>query len=518
MADFVITSTQGGLNNSDPPIAIADDQVTEAFDIEWVRSPLGARRRGATAISLAGSVIPVYEMVTFLQRHLPDETETSAQLWAMGVSGSSSALAYKDTTWHTVTPSEAITVTGTYKYQVQGQSLHGKNFLAYKSSVDRLHVWDGTSLRKSGLAEPAAPTGANDGGVGTFTGTRYYRVRYTVQSGGTTLRRSEPSNVLTFAPNGNDTGIVVTKPTTINESETHWELEASLDNANFYVLATTVVGTTTVTDTTDYLAGYAQTYDLSEDVGDYALIPSVRFLAADQDRLVYGGSFEDPDAASIVGWSPVANDPGSGNDERTPTDTDNFLNLDGLVGGGLTGLSNPVNGYIYAFKIGRIYKLIRTGSRAAAYEAVLLTDKRGAIEGSITEGIDQAGRPCLYFVDPTVGPCRLGNGGLLTCGADIERTWKTVNIDASLVARSLYYPANGQVHWWLAVDELTPDTHIVLHVRNTTDTPQGVRRGWAIWRGASRYVLACCLFAQNVDDGVSRSKVLQPFVSIGIGT
>ena len=47
---------------------------------------------------------------------------------------------------------------------------------------------------------------------------------------------------------------------------------------------TTVVGTTTATDSTAYSAGYA-TFTLSETSGDYTNIPSVRLLLAVDDRL-----------------------------------------------------------------------------------------------------------------------------------------------------------------------------------------------------------------------------------------
>lgn len=517
--DLVISDTRGGLNNSDPPIAIGPDQVTEAYNIEWVRSPVGARRRGATAISVAGSVIPTYEMVTFLHRHTGGASFSDDTLWALGVSGSSSSLVYKDTSWHTATLADTVDVTGVYKYRVKGQSLHGKLFLAYKSDEDRLHVWDGTTVRRAGIIEPsAAPTAADTGAAGTFSGTRYYRVRFTRQVSSVTVLRSEPSEVLTKVPSGVNTGLVVTKPSNPGDSETHWELEASLDNTDFYRIATTAIGTGTATDTTAFTTGYAAAGILSEDIGDYTLIGSARFLTADQDRLIWAGSFEDEDLASVVGWTVVNSDTtGVGNDERVPLDTDNTLNLDGLFGGGLTGLSSPANGYIYAFKLGHIYKLVRTGDRQDAYEAVLMTDKFGAIEGSVVEGVDQNGKPCVYFVDPRVGPMRLGTGGLLHMGKDIIRTWKSVNIDANLPCVSLYYPQNNQLNWWWAVNETTPDTHMVLHTENTREVPGGVRGGWAIWTGPSRYVLAATLYAQNIDDDTGRSKVLAPFVSIGIG-
>jgi hypothetical protein len=519
LADFSISSLRGGLNNTDPAIALPSDQVVVAENVEWTRSTLGERRRGSDAIDLTGSDLAGCDRIVWLHRHLPTTDEADAQLWALGItdgSPSTATLAYKDTSWHTVSISDALTIDGVSEYQVQGQTLHGKLFIAYNSGVDRLHVWDGTSLRRTGLAEPAAPTGANQGSGSLAATARYYRVRYTAQSGGVTLRRSEPSEVYTITPSGTGSAVRITKPASISEGETHWELELSADNANFYVIATTVVGTTTVDDTQDLTTLASAGFTLSEDIGDYSLIPSIRYLTADQDRLMGGGSFEDEDLASRVVWTPVYNDPGDGNDERIPIDTDNFLNLDGFEGGPLTGLSATINGYVFGFKNSHIYKLVRTGFRTRAYDAIPLTKERGALEGSIVPGIDQSGNPALYFLDLAVGACRFGANGLEPCGADIWETWKTVNINAaSIVSRGIYFPEHRQVHWWVATDDSdTPDTRIVLQTNETRSGDDGARRGWSIWTGPSAAALAVCLFSDNIDDDTDRNRTLKPFIAL----
>lgn len=516
MPDFTISSLRGGMNDSDPPIALPNDQCVLAENAEFIKSMLGERRRGSTAVDISGSDLVGNDRITFLHRHTPTSTNADSELWALGVTGTASSdLCRKTTTWAAVSPVDAITLTGGYQYQLSAQSLHGKLFVSYKSGQDRLHVWDGSAFRRTGLAEPADPT-AGDDGSGSFTGTRYYRIRYTVQSGGTTLRRSEPSNALMFVPSGSGSGVVVTKPASISESETHWELEASIDNANFYRIATTVVGTTTVTDTTAYNTGYALTGTLSEDIGDYSLIPSGRFLTADEDRLLVAGSFEDASMASRVSWTPVFNDPGDGNDERLPIDTDNFIDLDGAEGGALTGLSESVNGYIHAFKQNHIYRLVRTGIRTKAYEAVTLTKQRGALPGSIVSGVDQSGRPCIYFLDPSVGPCRIGTNGIQSCGADIRETWRTVNVNAAnVIARATFYPDARQVHWWVATDDADiPNLRLVLQTNEMRDTADGARRGWSIWTGPSSEALAVCMFSDNIDDNTARNNSLRPFIGV----
>ena len=515
MADILITSLQGGQSEL-APIALDVDQCVVARNVEWFKSPLGERRLGADAIDLTGSDLLTCDRIVFLYRHFPTTDPADAQLWALGITDGApdtATLAYKDTTWHTVSVSDAITLDGVSDYLMQAQTLHGKLFLAYNSAVDRLHVWDGTSLRRTGLAEPAAPTAANTGS-GTFSGTRYYRVRYTVQSSGVTLRRSEPSDVFTFAPSGSGSAARVTKPTTISESETHWELEASLDNVNFYVIATTVVGTTTADDTVVYATGYATAYSLSEDIGDYALIPSVKYLSADDDRLFMAGSFEDEALASRVMWTPVKNTDGVGNDERLETDTDPSLDLDNYEGGAVTGVSANVSGYVYVTKSTHIYQVTRTGVRTKAYEAIPLTKQRGGIIGSLVEGFDQAGRPFLFALDPDIGPIRIGGeNGVEPCGADLIDTWETVNLDAVVVARGVYFPEKKQVHWWIATGaSTTPDLRLVLHTTFMRDTPEGSRKGWAVWDGPSAAVLAVTLFATNIDADTDRTNVLAPVI------
>jgi hypothetical protein len=515
---IIIQSLRGGMNNSDPPISLADDQCVTAQNVEFWLSTVGERRRGSIAIDVTGSDFLTTDTCVFVYRHLPTTDLADAQLWVLAIRGGATAiLAYKDTTWHTVTMSDALTIDGVSEYQVQAQTLHGKLFLAYNSSVDRLHVWDGTSLRRVGLEEPAAaPTAADSGGGGSLDGNRYYRTRETVQVATVTTLRSEPSATLTHNPDGAHAAVTVTKPTTANTNATHWELEASVDNANFYIIATTVIGTTTATDSQDYATGYATAYDLSEDSGDYSLIPSVRYLAADEDRLVLAGSFEDESIASRVMWTPVYAATGVGNDERLALDTDPFTDLDNYEGGGITALSNNVQGYNYVTKHTHTYQMSRRGVPTAAYEFIPLSKQRGAVSGSLVEAFDNGGRPFLFCVDPDIGPCRIGGEkGIEPCGADLRVTWDTINVDAVVVARGVYIPDKKQVHWWLATGSSdVPDTRVVLQTNEMRPVEDGSRRGWSIWTGPSASALAVCLFADNIDDDVDRSLFLVPFIGI----
>jgi hypothetical protein len=515
MSDFTLSSLRGGMNDTDPPLSLEADQCTSARNVEWVTSMLGERRRGADAIDVAGSALAACNRIVWVHRHLPTTDPSAAQLWAMGITDPSTAvLAYKDTTWHTVAMTDAPTVDGVSEYQMAAVSLHGKLFLAYNSAVDRLHCWDGTTFRRAGLTTPVAAPTASDTGSGSFSGVRYYRTREIEKSGTTILRRSEAGAVLTKTPSGSGTGLVVTKPADGGEGATHWELEASLDNSNFYIIATTVVGTSTATDATAYSDGYAS-FTLSETSGDYTLIPSVRLLLAVDDRLMTFGSFEDSTVASRVSWTPVYNDTGKGNDERIPIETVSFRDLDTFEGGQISDAMGPIEGEVWIGKRTHIYKLVRTGVRGAnAYDVISITKKRGALPGSMVEGVDQQGRPCGYALDPSIGPYRIGADGIQRCGKDLFTTWMTVNLNATKVqSRVVFYETPGQVHWWVPTGSSNiPDTRLVLHVEHTRDRDDGIRRGWAVWDGPSAAAVAVCLYADNIDAGVARTLDLVPFI------
>ena len=77
---------------------------------------------------------------------------------------------------------------------------------------------------------------------------RYYRTRYRIKHGSIVDAQSEAGASVSITPNGNDTGITVTKPASISESETHWVIEGSMDNATFYELSEVAVGTGTYLD------------------------------------------------------------------------------------------------------------------------------------------------------------------------------------------------------------------------------------------------------------------------------
>ena len=530
MNDIQIVSLRGGMDDTDTPTVIAEDQCVLAENVEFFHSMLGERRRGCESFLSAADVATLgltTHIPVAMTQWFPTNDATAPEFWAVFAIPAGAVVVGKRTagTWSVVTPDDAIVTTAPNIYNISFQSLNGKLFIAYPSAQDRLHVWDGTNLRRTGLAQSAAPTGA-DQGVGTFSGTRYYRVRYVIKSGSTILVRSEPSAVLTFVPSGVGAGVTVTKPAAISEHETHWELEASTDNVTFYRIASTVVGTTTFIDTIAFAVGYAAGGTLSDAIGAYTLEKSVRFLSVDLARLLYAGHFTDASLKSTIGWTPVPNDPGVGNDERAPIVTtggaaiNTTLALDNYDGGSITGISAASNGLWWAFKWSRIYRQIHTGDPATAYDSkAILGQEKGALSGSIVSGVDEVGQDCVYFADPVFGPSRAGVNGVQTIRG-LRTTWRRVNTLATkVISRALYYPDKQQVHWWFAADANdSPTLKFVLQTTSQRFEGEGYTRGWSTATGVIAQAYSVCNFSEQVSNDPSPLITLRSRPFIGLAT
>jgi hypothetical protein len=445
------------------PANIAENQVSVAQDIDYWRNTLGGRRNGSILVASG-----LAQEINHLILHRPT-VDSEGTLWALSEDGS---WAYYDTDYAptAVTPNpndqfDPLAIT-------TGATLHAKLFIAARTAsgtlpaapatsgvLNRLHVWDGTRLRRTGLRAPDGTPTVVDTGSGGFSGVRYYRIRYVVQDGlGAVLRRSEPSGEYTFTPSGAGAGALVTQLGLIGEGETHWEIEETDDIhiGQWYRIATVEIGTTTYTDTillpqqvaVDVSTGVSRT--LSDDIGDNELQGAYRWVVADRDRLIGAGNFSDPSKDADVEWTPVGNDEsGVGNDERIPTDTGNSLSLDGEVSGPITGLA-AYDGRIFAFKENRVYSLTQTGNRESAYLPQIASSTYGALPDSVVEAVDREGRAALYFVDPELGPMRLASERGFELIADHlrDKFLNEVNFDAAYrIVDAVYHPGRNQV-WW----------------------------------------------------------------------
>lgn len=484
---IVIDDLQGGIADEHPS-AIQPNQVAAAYDVDYWGANCCGRRNGTTQLTGIAAV--------GLFRHTPTNdngddllfTVTSGGAWrSYTVAGSGAN--------YTPAPADTFTpVTG-----VDAVSLHGKFFIACKNSTSRLHVWDGTNFRRVGfVATTAAPTAANSGGAGSYSGTRYFRVRWVLQSGGATILRSEPSAVLTKAPSGVNLSMTVTRPTAPGEGETHWEIEESIDNANFYRLSTVAVATTTYVDSLASTA-VATTGTLSEDSGDYLPPSSARWLTVDNDRLILGGDFEDASLDSRVSWTPLSGAIGVGNDERLPLDNPNYIDCDGRSGGGLTGLK-AYEGKLVAFKLNQIHVLVRSGSSGNAYLPGTVIRSKGALPYSVAEGFDARGQAALYFLDPASGPSVMGGAGLVGLTPQLRRTWNdNINRNATVrVCNAVYYADKQQMWWHIATGaNNTPNQRWVYHTQT----------GGVTFHTLPSAVAACTLWDANSAQGGSKPTI-----------
>lgn len=496
MADFTLDSLRGGADDFTPISALPKDACYIAENVEFYLSTLGERRAGTAVMpglpaGITGDAL--LSAAVWMYVHTPTKNESEDELWVLTADTDNTPKMYRHTRaggWGTVafySANDTPIITNDDGGRIYGQSLHGKLFIAFKSVNDRLHVWDGAvaSLRPVGLAAHAAAPTAVGVGVGTMNATRYYRTRSVARNGSTVLRRSEPSAVLSFNASAGYASITVTRPTAVNETETDWEVEVSLDNSVFYRVSTVAIATTTYSDTT---ASSAYSLNpLSDPVGSYSLIPSVKYLLAVDDRLLLGASWMTASMGSAVQWTPVGTDPLPGPDERLDSNEDPRVDLDGLAGGDITAMGHAEVATIIG-KVGHTYQLLKTGLLVGAYGPEQLSNKIGALPRSMVEATDENGRPTLYWLDPKTGPMRYGPSQMQCCGRDIHNTWKLVNTNAAVPCHGVYYAEKFQVHYWIATQTTASDTtarnypnrKIVLQTNLTQpDGEGGVRGGWS---------------------------------------
>jgi hypothetical protein len=499
---LAIVSLRGGRNGYDPPTEIPDDQCLDAVNVDWWQGGVGHKRSGHTALSMTfSSGGPFTGNIGSLIRHVPAGDETAAELWAFDSAGVNGRLAGA-ATWTAPTFIDTVDLSR----GIVGTSLGGFLHLFYNSPVNRAHLWDGTRVRRTGLATPDPPTVATLGGAG-LTFTRYYRIRTVEIVSSNTIRRSEASSVVTITIT-DDSGVRVTRPTLpTNEFESHWEAEyASASTGPWYRASQIVTGTSTYDDT----ASAISTTNLSNVAGDNTPPPSARFAVTDGARNVMAGCFMDSGGFTLarnnaVWFTPVLGSSDVGDCERIPPA--NRLNLEDVP----TGIGGPIKGNIYVFAARRIWKLVPTGIDTLPYQKYGERADLGALSHhSIAVGEDEFGNPALYFTSPR-GPYRIGSNGIQFLGLDIDDIWETVNLDAAnMVTHSVYYQAKQRLELSIATGANNdPDVTLYFDVKEGRAAEGGtVRRGWS---RAPRVTLARCsvLFSSTV--GALMSTALKPY-------
>lgn len=453
----VVWTNVRGMNNADPPTRLPEDMAVQAFNILLEPQSLGRRRPSMAAVSLTSGPTTVIEQ---LVRYQPAVTKTGAggaELWAF--SGTSTVHRLANGTWASVTASDTVTSWATSR--PYGATLNGKLFLAYNSDVNRLHVWDGTSCRRVGIAASAAATVANTG-AGAYAATlRYYKIQWKIISGSTTVATSELSASVSFTPSGGGTAARVTKPTT-PDSATHWIVFGSSDNVAYYDISGDTLVATTTYDDSAAPSSYADG-DIAPTAGLYVPPPAAKYLLATDNRLFLAGCHETTASAgqtatrnSRVWFTQVLGAlDNTGEDEAIAQTTDlkDWVDCGENDGDAVVGLGGPIDGAVFVFKDRSIWRLSPTGNSDTPYRADRISPSIGATwQDAITVGEDGNGNPALCFMSLT-GPKRIVSGyGIEDIGADV-RNFSTAaysNVDDTPIA---VWDAVRRVVWWIAYDQ-----------------------------------------------------------------
>lgn len=515
-----------GRNGSDSSFLLPDTQCLEAMNVDWFGASLGRKRGGASSLSLSSSGTAFASGVMALHRHVPSRDQAAAEFWAIDGARVFHRLT-GGVTWADVTSIDPCTAT---PQETVFLSFNNKLYIAYKSAHNRLHVWDGTTIRRVGIDKPAAPTTAV--AAGAVTDTRKYRICFTKKVGVVTTYRSELS-VPTAAIAMVTQQTTITRSTAPGEGETHWEVYAASTSSGYgdyrLVGVATIVATTTIVDNA------ALSADTAPDDGTNTPAPSCRYMVADDARIIMAGAYEDasnPENAMVpsdhrVWWTSVLG-AGTGDDERVSNTgtTNNYADLEEAI----TGISQPMQvvtsaatslerGSFYVFSFLSQWKFISTGDSDAPYLKFRITGGGGCIHHkSILTAIDSNGNPAVYWWSPN-GPMRIAVDGQQYLGEDIADIVETVNLDATIPCHSVYYPALRQVWFYIATgSSLYPNKKVIYDTRlgRMIDTSTGVRYGWALHEGASTLAYCSTLFSDSV--GASMGRLLKPYVGYTTST
>jgi hypothetical protein len=508
-----------GRNGSDSTLTIMDGQCLEAMNIDWYRSSLARKRGGATTLALTTAATAFASGARALGRHVPAADQTAAEFWALDGAFNFHRLA-GGVSWLSPTVLDACTASA---HEANFVSFNSKLYVSYKSAHNRLHLWDGTSLRRVGLDLPAQIVTIVVAG-GAVTDTRKYRIAWTKQVAGVTVQRSNLS-VASASQALAAQQATITRTAAPGEGETHWELyAASTPNFSDYRLqATTVIATTTAVDN----AALGTTVAPAD--GANTPPPSAKYMVADDARIIMGGCHEtsaNPENAitpkdNRVWWTSILGASDVGDDERVSvTGTiNNYADLEEAI----SGISQPMQvvsaaanslerGSFYVFSFDSQWKFVATGISTSPYLKFRITGGGGTVHHkSIVTAIDANGNPGIYWWSKN-GPMRIVVDGQQFLGEDITDIVDTVNLDATIPCHSVYHADKRQVWFYVATSgSLFPNLRVIFDTRFGRVTQvSGVRFGWSVANGESAKAYCSCLFSDTV--AASMGRKLKPYI------
>jgi hypothetical protein len=468
-----------GYSQRSAPQTMPDDMAQRAWDIQLEPGTLGRRRRSLVAIDLTGGPTTP---INYLAVYRPRDPALSPQLWAFSGTALLAAHSRLGTTW----TAHALSDAGVIPAIVCAVQFNNKLFVAYDSNVNRLHVYDGTSIRRVGLGQQGvAPTVANTG-AGAYPATaRFYRTQWLIKNGSDVQAMSELSPAVSFTPSGAGLAARVTvAPAAIGDQPTHWRLYGLLgtlgDTYDLYeqVGSDTVVATTFIDDTTNP-ANYSGAQPTAQ--GTNVPWPSVKYLTTDGNRLLGAGVWETTAVAwettpkpNRVYFSRVLGSSDLGDDESIPNTTDqaNWIDV-GEDSEAITGLSEPVDGVVFVFQGHHMHALVPTGIDTLPYKEELVSAQIGLAPDPTAHRTITAVAGVVYFDTPN-GLYRFSpTGGLAQAGWDLTTEF-----------------GGGFGYGGAAWDDFQQQLVLIrpgireLNVYSPTfasQTPQGLRGGWVQW-------------------------------------
>lgn len=515
-----------GRNGSDNRLVIPKDQCLEAYNIDWFHSSLGRKRGGSSAIGIAGGTAMAGGAQS-LFRHVPAADQTAAEFWAVDGTNAFHRLA-GGVAWADPIVLDAITAN---PQEVNAVSFNGNLYFAYKNAHNRLHMWDGLTLRRVG-EDTASQVVTIVLAGGAVTDTRKYRVAFTKQSGGVTITRGNLG--LASASQGLVAQqATVTRPAAPNEGETHWELYGASTTSvfgDYRLIATTVIATTTAVDNA------ALPVTVAPADGANTPPPSARYLSADDARVIMGGAWEVAANAenamapknNRVWWTSIlgASDVGDGERISNTGTINNYADIEEAI----TGISQPMQlvtaaasslerGAFYVFSYNGQWKFVSTGTANSPYLRFRVTGGGGCIQHkTIVTAEDANGNPAIYWLSPR-GPMRITANGQEYLGEDINDIWQTVNLDATtMVGHAVFHADLHQVWFYIATGTSnTPNKRLVFDTRfGQASESSGVRKGWALHEGESTKAYCSAMFSNVI--GAAMSRLLKPHIGYTTST
>jgi hypothetical protein len=393
-----------GLNQRAQPLLGGDAGVLlECENLSFYQTGALVQRFGSASQSLTSSGFT--GAIEWIGRFTT--TGGVEELWGAANNAGTAALARRSgLTWAPISFSDTVNVNN-LRY-MQSASLTHKFFICYDSDVNRLHVWDGTTLRRVGFGIASAVTAVSMGGSGQ-TWNRWYRKRVAeLDADGTVIRMSEPSESPVNVSIIDDAGVTITRGTVNGEGETHWIAEAADDESGepgtFFQIATLPIATGSTDDTFADLA----VFPISPLIGEYIPPPSAKYILSDTNRILLAGAWESAytdeqtqPKQNRVWFTPVLGSTDEGDDERIPNTVDQQNWVDVGNEGPITGLAGPLYGDIYVMKSDSVFKLTPTGDFVTPYRVIQVSAGIGAVDQrTVCVGELGNGTPSIFFASP----------------------------------------------------------------------------------------------------------------------